>query len=771
MPANQPNQSAALKIGASHSPVLSTQCVSPSLTDGTKSQTTASPSTRSLLEAKSASIPGFLPLTAQLESVSAGEMTLNSQTSTNLPTSSKPTVLQSEIKVVPRIPTLPQGPSVAAVTQLNVAGDGRMGFAPDPPHLATSDTLVSHVEVQNTLQRPVEVENDSAALAKRPRYLHGMAWSLEESSFSPTAKSSVYAIPLPAPPESEFSSLASQTLLSHPHLFPIVTPINIPAFEELLAEHPNPAFVRSICDGLRSGFWPCASTEKDGYPLTWDNSHRPISDEEHKAFIQEQVDEEVRLSRFSPPFGPDLLPGMYSCPIHVVPKPNSTKFRLVVDHSAGTYSLNSMVDISLASHIKLDGMRSLGLSLLQFRRQHGDVPLVMFKSDVSQAYRRLPMHPLWQMKQIITVGPSRYVDRCNNFGGRGSALIWVSFMSLVLWGALVICLIDHLKCYMDDTFSFELEGNMLFYEPYSIFLPRKQALLLSLWDRLGIPHESAKQVYGRRLTIIGFEVDPNAMTISLPLHKKTEILSLIRAFAVPRQRHSLRDFLQLAGAANWVFNVFPLLKPGLSALYAKIRGKSKPLAQLYVNTNVAHELNWMAAHIDRLPGVLLVRSLDWDPDTAEEVITFYTDASSLGLAYWSPDSEFGFQSRLPTDLPSETIFFAEALAVCSAIHSLLSGSYTPRPPRRVAVYTDNTNSVDIFNSLRASPPYNSILMSAVDVLLQLHIDLRVFHVSGADNQVADALSRFNNDAARRFAPGLIIASFTPPRDALGASTK
>jgi hypothetical protein len=42
----------------------------------------------------------------------------------------------------------------------------------------------------------------------------------------------------------------------------------------------------------------------------------------------------------------DLLPGMYSTPIHVVPKPHSTKLRLIVDHSAGSYSLNSMIDLS-----------------------------------------------------------------------------------------------------------------------------------------------------------------------------------------------------------------------------------------------------------------------------------------------------------------------------------------------------------------------------------------------------------------------------------------
>jgi hypothetical protein len=86
---------------------------------------------------------------------------------------------------------------------------------------------------------------------------------------------------------------------------------------------------------------------------------------------------------------------------------------------------------------------------------------------------------------------------------------------------------------MDDTFSFELEGNVLLYKPYGTYLPHKQVLLLRLWDQLRIPHEPAKQVYGRHLTIIGFDIDPNQMIISISDIKKRELIVYIRGFAVP----------------------------------------------------------------------------------------------------------------------------------------------------------------------------------------------------------------------------------------------
>ncbi|OJA11010.1 hypothetical protein AZE42_13529, partial [Rhizopogon vesiculosus] len=38
-------------------------------------------------------------------------------------------------------------------------------------------------------------------------------------------------------------------------------------------------------------------------------------------FLDAQIQEEVRAGRLSESFGTQLLPGMYSIPIHAVPKP------------------------------------------------------------------------------------------------------------------------------------------------------------------------------------------------------------------------------------------------------------------------------------------------------------------------------------------------------------------------------------------------------------------------------------------------------------------
>ena len=242
---------------------------------------------------------------------------------------------------------------------------------------------------------------------------------------------------------------------------------------------------------------------------------------------------------------------MYSVPVHAVPKPRSEKLCMVVDHSAGSPSLNDMITRDAIASTKMDGMRSLGASLLEYRKQHPNVPLVLFKSDVSMAYHRMLMHPLWQLKQVVThPNGDHYVDRCNNFGGRGSCKVWVSFMSLVIWITIFVKLLSHLKLYVDDSYGFDKHKNMKFYPPYNKWFPTKQIELLLLWDEIGLPHDEPKQIFGATLEIIGFLVNPNDMTVLFPSDKCTELLAHIRTFVVARKRWPLWEFLRVAGWCN-----------------------------------------------------------------------------------------------------------------------------------------------------------------------------------------------------------------------------
>jgi len=75
--------------------------------------------------------------------------------------------------------------------------------------------------------------------------------------------------------------------------------------------------------------------------------------------------------------------------------------------------------------------------------------------------------------------------------------------------------------------------------------------------------------------------------------------------------------------------------------------------------------------------------------------------------------------------------------------------------------------MEMFNSLHAQDGYNDILLFTVHILISTGISLRVFHIPGMDNSVADALSQHLPETAITLSPGLQVNLFQPPHDTLG----
>ena len=593
----------------------------------------------------------------------------------------------------------------------------------------------------------------------KPKYLRHNIWD-PDSEFTPnTADWTLTAKPLEGPPQSAFDDEpVARTIRENPHLFKVVTPVRVDIFEAYLATHPNRSFVESVCKGLREGFWPWAVTPSPGFPTINDESRPAPADEKKAEFLRAQRDVEVAKDRFSPPFKHELLPGMYCMPIYAVPKPHSTDLRLVTDHSYGKYSLNSMIQHEKVTGYPLDNMVHFGEMLMDLAKRAPGDERVVWKSDIAEAYRILPMHPLWQIKQINRIDDERHVDRCNAFGSSGAPGIFISFNSLVAWIATEIKRVRYLSDYVDDSSGCSRKKDYAFYEPYGKEYPKDQVTLMKLWDELGIPHKPHKQLHGQILPIIGITVDAEALTLTLSVEARDTLISELEWWCKPGKKERLRRWYQMGGWMNWALNVYPRIRPALNNFYPKLRGRRDSTSLIWVNNSIRDDFIWAMKILRRYSGVRLLKSIYWGID--EATLTIFCDACPEGMGFWYPDLGIAFYSQTPQHEHPDLIFYFEALCVHSALFdahrrtaSIGSG--------RFLIYTDNSNTVDIFNSLRALPAYNHLLKTAVDILCAGDNDLRVLHISGVDNAVADALSRSDFQRALDSVPELKIHTFEP----------
>ena len=270
-------------------------------------------------------------------------------------------------------------------------------------------------------------------------------------------------------------------------------------------------------------------------------------------------------------------------------------------------------------------------------------------------------------------------------------------MSLVLWIAVFKRHLHTLKCYVDDNFSFSISRDLELYPLYDAFLPSKQMCLLQFWDEIALLHEEEKQISGTCIPIIRFDVNPNAMTVTMSDSRKTELVDTGTNFTVHGTRKTLREFQHLQGWVNWALNIFPHLRPALCKSYHKISGKTRANAPIRINNAMRLELRWFITHMQTSDGVHMLKSVEWSPyDQMASTLIGYSDVSGVGMGIWFLGKYTGFQCPLPAEGLRDLNFFYEALAVYTAF--CLGEEYACD---RITIYSDNTNTVNMFSSLHA----------------------------------------------------------------------
>lgn len=635
------------------------------------------------------------------------------------------------------------------------------------PPASTHFSLEEQLEMQHATdlasqarERPLQFHTPSLASQHNlqqhlPTFRRGLGWRSSNTFVSPAALSTETAQPLSTPPTHLIDNPTVQEALhTYADSIKVQTPFHIDRLQRLLSLHPNRPFVDSVIHSLRNGFWPM---DESDWPTTVDENvgNYPMEEQDLDA-LRAHRDKEVAAGHWTPI--PALLPGMKTSPMFVVWQKN--KGRIITDHTAS--GLNDGIPRERA-RVRYDDMRDFGQALYNLKRDHPNTRFTLFKSDVASAFLNLPVHPIWQLHQIVIVDGVLYMVHCLIFGNRASPYLWCAVSSLINWIAIKVLSIPDLAVFMDDFFGTDEENNVVHYRGQ--LRPRRQVMLLLLWEHIGCPFDDVKQLNGSPLKIIGFWVDINQGSISIPPPTINDtVTAIVNFISAPSRKHSLREWARLAGWLNWVLNVFPWGRPALTEFYRKMSGKHHFHATIFLNREVIDALTWLKDTLPKAIGVRFVDHGQWDDDEAH--LELFCDASLSALAFVFGRSAFVYQIQPSSSAIKSDIFFLEELAIVSALCHVAS---FPQPPKRVLIWSDSLDSIHAFNTLAVSQPlHNAPLLAAASITSSTGIDIRVRHIDGKRNVRADMLSRLMlTDYAVKF-PFDRVRTFSPPRELLPA---
>ena len=315
--------------------------------------------------------------------------------------------------------------------------------------------------------------------------------------------------------------------------------------------------------------------------------------EANLAAALETVDEEISLGRFVDVTGRPPHPyacvqaigmtGKKSLEIDDSGKP-ILRWRLFTHLSkSGAYgSTNDGIigDNSLTYTVIMD----IGVDVMRFAATSTDVCLTAF--DFKSAFRHLKRHPSLLHLALLSItdstGNTRRVADCFlDFGGRSTPKIWDSLMLVLLEllrddlaaAGLVECVDYSLRHLLDDCTAI-CKTTAIGHRVFKIGI--------ALFKELGLAVQELKSVNAERsATCLGYEVDCERLTLSLPVDKAAsyvELADFVLAKAPDgRRKRVRRDIIEtLCGKFGFAHSTNPFARAWINPLYRHIHQLTKP---------------------------------------------------------------------------------------------------------------------------------------------------------------------------------------------------
>ena len=461
---------------------------------------------------------------------------------------------------------------------------------------------------------------------------------------------------------------------------------------------------------------------KYGFPLSFNHNIDLISTEVNHSSarqfpleVEGYLEEEKSFNAILGPFSEPPIPGLHISPFLTREKNGGTSRRVIVDLS---FPPGSSVNAGVDPNSYLGSEFLLTLPSIDYITGQvlklGKGSLI-YKIDISRAFRHIKIDPL-DYNLLGLSFKSYFIDTCLPFGFRHGSAMFQRLSDSIRY--MMLCRGHHVTNYIDD-----IIGQATRSQAESSF-----NTLYNLLGELGLDISKKKLVPpSTQALCLGVMINTENFTISAPDEKLAEIKEVCSQWQL-RDHCSKRDLQSLLGRLLYVTKCVKASRPFLNRMLELLRQADRQ-EKIVLSEDFHRDLNWFSRFLTKFNGVAF---FSHDP------VHFHIelDASLQGLGavcgneVYAVPVELGYKGYQIVHL--EMLNILVAMRVWAHIWH----------EKRVVIHCDNQAVVAVINSGKTRDPVLAAITRNIAMLTATHdINLKLVHILGKHNIIADALSR------------------------------
>jgi len=483
-------------------------------------------------------------------------------------------------------------------------------------------------------------------------------------------------------------------------------------------------------DGFQNGF----SLQYTG-PRTSRNSRNLRSAVANPDILLSKIKKEVNEGRVAGPFSEPPFENLIVSPLGLVPKKQKGEFRMIhhLSYPEGG-SINDFIDPKLSSvqYTSFDA----AITFIQKLGRN----CKLFKMDLKNAFRNLPIHPSDFHLLGFSFNGKFYFDKALVFGASISCAIFERFARFLEFGVKSQMESGELIHYLDDFLGGDKDNQSC----HNIMLTFR-----SIMKELGVPlAEEKTEGPSEVIVFLGLELDTNRMVVRIPQEKLDDIKCKILQI-LSKQKTTLKELQSLIGSLNFCCRAIIIGRPFCRRLINKTCGLTKPYHHVRVTQGIRLDLLMWLKFFKEHNGVSVFHEQQW---TTNADLQLYSDSAGRhGLGFGVVFQNQWAQERWPESWRAllSDITVLELFPIVVAL--FVWGKKLAN--KKIMFHCDNMAVVHILNHLSSK---SDKVMCLVRVLtlqcLSFNILIKAKHVEGIKNSVCDSLSRFQMSRFRQLAP-------------------